>query len=83
MPSDFTKPDWETTVFALVRREKDAPFAQWCEKLQPGELSGIENGLSWSLVKWMIDTEPVRFAKMLHSMHDLSTNLTGAHHFPT
>jgi hypothetical protein len=78
MPSDFTKPDWETTIFALVRRDKDPPFANWCEKLQPGELSGIENGLSWSLVKWMIDTEPVRFAKMLHSMHDLTTNLTGA-----
>jgi hypothetical protein len=78
MPSDFTKPDWETTIFALVRRDRDPPFAQWCEKLQPGELSGIENGLTWSYVKWMIDTEPVRFAKMLHSMHDLTTNLTGA-----
>jgi hypothetical protein len=78
MPTDFTKPDWETTIFALVRRDRDPPFAQWCEKLQPGELSGIENGLSWSVVKWMIDTEPVRFAKMLHSMHDLSTNFTAA-----
>lgn len=78
MPTDFTKPDWETTIFALVRRDKDPPFTQWCEKLQPGELSGIENGLSWSYVKWMIETEPVRFAKMLHSMHDLSTNFTSA-----
>ena len=27
MPTDFTKPDWESTIFALVRRERDPPFA--------------------------------------------------------
>jgi hypothetical protein len=78
MPSDFQKPDWESTVFSIVRRDRDAPFASWCEKLQPGELTGPEHGLCWGVVKWMIETEPVRFAKMLHSMHDLSTNLTSA-----
>jgi hypothetical protein len=77
-PTMFMKPDWESTVFTLVRRDRDPPFAQWCEKLQPGELSGIENGLSWSVVKWMVDTEPVRFAKMLGTMHDVTTNFTSA-----
>lgn len=74
-PTDFTKPDWEVIIFTIVRRDKDTPFAIWCEKLQPGELSGIENGLSWSIVKWLIETEPLRFTKMLEAMHDLSRNL--------
>jgi len=74
-PTDFTKPDWETIIFSLVRRDKDTPFGQWCEMLQPGELTGIENGLSWSIVRWMIETEPIRFTKMLDAMHDVQRNL--------
>ncbi len=34
-------------------------MSQWCEKIQPGELTGVEQGLSWSLVEWMIQTDPV------------------------
>lgn len=77
-PTEFMKPDWESTVFAIVRRDRDAPFAQWCEVLQPGELTGPEHGLCWGVVKWMIETEPVRFAKMLGSMHDVKQNFTAA-----
>lgn len=77
-PTDFTKPDWEAIIFTLVRRDRDSPFAQWCEKLQPGELTGIENGLSWSIVKWLIDTEPIRFTKILEPMDDLQRNLKPA-----
>ncbi len=77
-PTMFMKPDWESTIFTIVRRDRDAPFAQWCEKLQPGELTGIENGLSWSVVTWLIETEPVRFAKLLGTIHDRTTNPTSA-----
>ena len=69
-PTAFTKPNWEATIFALVRRERDPNLAQWCEKLQPGELTGVENGLSWSLVKWLVETEPLRFSKMLEGIDD-------------
>lgn len=74
-PSEFTKPDWEAIIFTMVRRQKDPPFAQWCEKLQPGELTGVENGLSWSIVRWLVEHEPVRFTKMLEPMDDLQRNL--------
>jgi hypothetical protein len=75
MPTEFQKPDWETTIFSLVRRDKDPPFAQWCEKLQPGELTGVENGFTWGIVKWLVETEPLRFTKMIEPMDDLTLNL--------
>lgn len=77
-PTDFIKPDWETTIFSIVRRDKDTPFTQWCEKLQPGELSGIENGLSWGVVRWMVESDPIRFTKMIEPMDDLKRNMTSA-----
>lgn len=77
-PTDFTKPDWEATILTLLRRGKDTPFAEWCERLQPGELTGIENGFTWGVVTWLIETEPVRFTKMLEPMDDLKRNLTSA-----
>jgi len=72
-PSDFLKPDWESVIYGLVRRGRDTPLNQWCEKLQPGELSGTENGLSWSIVKWLIETDPIRFTKMLRKLDDYKT----------
>src|SRR6185436_10367526 len=60
-----------TTCESIVRRGKDVPFANWCERLQPGELGGLENGFTWGIVKWLIDTEPVRFTKMIDKMDDL------------
>jgi hypothetical protein len=77
-PTEFVKPDWETTIFSIVRRGKDPPFAAWCEKLQPGEMTGIENGLSWGLVRWLIETEPVRFTRMIEPMDDLKLNMRSA-----
>lgn len=69
-PPEFLKPDWESSVHNLVRRGKDTPFQQWCEKLLPGELTGIEQGLCWSMVQFMIETEPIRFAKMFLKQND-------------
>jgi hypothetical protein len=77
-PTEFMKPDWESTVFSIVRRDRDQPFASWCEKLQPGELTGVEHGLCWSLVRWLIETEPVRFAKLLGTIHDTKLNYSSA-----
>jgi len=69
-PRDFLKPDWKSTIYNLVRRGKDPPLSAWCEKLQPGELTGVENGMSWSIVKWLVETEPIRFTKMLVKLDD-------------
>jgi hypothetical protein len=69
-PKDFLKPDWEYTIYQIVRRGRDLPFSNWCEKLQPAELRGLEHGLCWSIVKWMIETEPLRFTEMLRKLDD-------------
>jgi len=77
-PTQFVKPDWETTIFSIVRRGRDSPFPQWCEKLQPGELTDVENGFSWGVVKWLVETEPLRFTKMIEPMDDQKRNLSAA-----
>lgn len=64
-PSEYLKEDWEGSVYNLVRRERDTPFGVWFEKLQPGELADAEQGMCWSVVKWMVETDPIRFTKML------------------
>ena len=69
-PADFLKPNWESVIFGLVRRGRDTSLNQWCEKLEPGQLSGIENGMSWSIVKWLVETDPIRFTKMLRKLDD-------------
>ena len=72
-PAEFLKPDWESVIYGLVRRGRDDPLGEWCEKLQPGQLTGTQNGMSWSIVKWLVETEPVRFTKMLHKFEDYET----------
>ena len=69
-PAVFLKPDWKPVIFGFVRRGRDTPLNQWVEKLQPGELTGIENGMSWSIVKWLIETDPIRFTKLLAKLND-------------
>jgi len=61
-----------------VRRGKDTPLGQWCEKIKPGELTGVEQGLSWSIVKWMIETDPIRFTKLIEKSNDFKNKPTGA-----
>ena len=61
-----------------MRRGKDPPLSRWCEKLQPGELTGIENGTSWSIVKWLVETEPIRFTKMLVKLDDFENKPSAA-----
>jgi len=75
-PSDFLKPDWASVIYGIVRRGRDDPLGQWCEKLQPGQLSGTQNGLSWSIVKWLIETEPIRFTKLLEKLNDFENKPT-------
>ncbi|MHC4956914.1 MAG: hypothetical protein ACYTGN_00965 [Planctomycetota bacterium] len=77
-PGDFLKPNWKPVIYGIVRRGKDTPLSQWCEKLQPGELTGTENGLSWSIVKWLIETEPVRFTKLLRKLDDYQNKPSSA-----
>ncbi|MHC4448641.1 MAG: hypothetical protein ACYS0E_00690 [Planctomycetota bacterium] len=69
-PQDLRKPDWEFTLYQLVRSGKDTPLNAWCEKLQPAELRSYETGMAWGIVKWLIETEPVRFTMMLRKLED-------------
>jgi hypothetical protein len=69
-PTMFEKPSWHSTILNMVRREKDRNLAEWCEKSQPGELSAEEQGLSWSIVKWLVETEPVRVTRMLDKLEE-------------
>lgn len=75
-PADFLKPDWESVIYGYVRRERDDPLGEWCEKLQPGQLTGTQNGMSWSYVKWLIETDPIRFTKLLVKSEDRENNPT-------
>jgi len=75
-PADFLKPDWESVIYGIVRRGRDDPLGEWCEKLQPGQLSGTQNGMSWAIVKWMVDTDPVRFTKLLQKLEDYENKPT-------
>lgn len=77
-PALFEKPDWNTTLLNMVRRGKDPSLSQWCEKLTPGELLAEEQGVSWSLVKWLVETEPVRFAKLVERIDDLDKKPTAS-----
>ncbi|MGH7161869.1 MAG: hypothetical protein ACREID_00180 [Planctomycetota bacterium] len=69
----FEKEDWESTILNLVNRGKDTPLSSWCEKLRPGELTPVEHGLCWSIMEWMVRTEPVRFAKMIEKAQEYET----------
>jgi hypothetical protein len=69
-PDDLLKSNWQAVVYNQVRRGKDTSLSEWCEKLQPGELTAVEHGLCWSIVEWLIETEPVRLAKLMTRIDD-------------
>ncbi|MHC4940647.1 MAG: hypothetical protein ACYTHK_17030 [Planctomycetota bacterium] len=70
-PDNLLKSSWEGVIYNQVRRKRDTPLSEWCEKLQPGELTAIEHGLCWSIVTWLIETEPVRLAKLMTRIDDV------------
>ena len=77
-PDDLLKSNWQATVYSIVRRKKDTPLSEWCEKLQPGELTAIEHGLCWSIVTWMIETDPARLAKLMTRIDDIKGKPTAS-----
>ncbi len=77
-PTLFNKAKWSKTIRNLVLRKKDPPLGSWCEKLRPGELNGIEQGLSWSIMQWMIETDPIRFTRLLEKNQDRKNKPTAA-----
>jgi hypothetical protein len=77
-PDDLLKSDWHAVVHNQVRRGKDTSLSEWCEKLQPGELTAVEHGLCWSIVEWLIETEPVRLAKLMTRIDDTVKKPTAA-----
>jgi hypothetical protein len=77
-PSLFLRPEWESTIHSLVRRGKDTLLTNWTEKVQPGELTAVEQGLSWSIVRWMVETEPLRFARLVEKCQDYKNKPSGS-----
>jgi len=75
-PDDLLKASWDNVIYNQVRRRKDTPLSEWCEKLQPGELTAVEHGLCWSIVTWLIETEPVRLAKLMTRIDDIELKST-------
>jgi len=77
-PTELQKPNWESSILSFVRRGKDTPLSEWCEKVQPGELTGVEHGLAWSMIKWLIETDPIRFTKLVELQQDYEHKPTAA-----
>jgi len=77
-PRSFLKPDWRGVVRGIVRRKKDPNLSRWCEKLQPGELTGVQNGLSWSIIQYLVETEPIRFTKLMRKLDERHKTGTAA-----
>lgn len=75
-PDDLLKSDWQAVIYNQVRRGKDTSLSEWCEKLQPGELTAVEQGISWSILTWLIETEPVRLAKLMTQTDDTKAKPT-------
>ncbi|MHC4849778.1 MAG: hypothetical protein ACYTEG_15175 [Planctomycetota bacterium] len=75
-PDSLLKASWDNVIYNQVRRRKDTPLSEWCEKLQPGELTAVEHGLCWSIVTWLIETEPVRLAKLMTRIDDTKLKST-------
>lgn len=69
-PTMFEKPYWRRAILALVRRGKDTPLGRWCEKMNAGELTEAEQGMCWSVVEWLVETEPVRLATVIDKLQD-------------
>ncbi|MHC4952931.1 MAG: hypothetical protein ACYTGZ_03510 [Planctomycetota bacterium] len=75
-PDDLLKSSWQATIYNIVRRKKDTPLSEWCEKLQPGELTAQEHGLCWSIVKWLAENEQARLAKLMTRIDDIKAKPT-------
>jgi len=72
------KSTWRRGVLRLLKHGKDRSLGVWCEKLYPHELSLDEHMIAWSLVDWMIRTDPVRFTRLLDRVQDLKRKPTAA-----
>ena len=73
-----SKARWSRGVRLLVKRKQDRRLGRWCEKIYPHELTEQEHMLAWSLVGWMIETDPVRFRRLLDKVEDLEHKPTAA-----
>ncbi|MHC4937561.1 MAG: hypothetical protein ACYTHK_01165 [Planctomycetota bacterium] len=77
-PPEFVRGNWKKKVRHTVYRKKDSSFGNWCETLTPHEFSGIEHAMSWSIVDWLMEKEPIRLAKLLEEAADYKKNPTAA-----
>lgn len=74
----IAKKSWPRRVRDLVRKRKDRFLSRWCEKLHPQELEPEEHMLAWSLVDWMVRTDPERLAALLDRVDDVENRPTAA-----
>jgi hypothetical protein len=64
-PKEFVRGNWRRKIRHLVYRKKDSSLGLWCDKTHAQQLSGNEHAMAWSIVDWLVRTNPVRLAKLL------------------
>lgn len=64
-PREFTRGNWRKKIRHMVYRKKDPSLGLWCDKTHAQSLSGAEHAMAWSIVDWLVRTDPVRLAKLL------------------
>jgi len=64
-PKEFLRGNWRRKIRHMVYRNKDPSLGGWCEKTYAQQLSGTEHALAWSIVDWLVQTNPVRLGKLM------------------
>jgi len=64
------KSNWRRKIRHLVYLHKDPSLGNWCEKTSPYQLTGTEHVIAWSIVDWLVESDPIRMSKLL----DLSSD---------
>lgn len=69
-PPEFVKGNWRRKIRHMVYLRQDPSLGGFCEKRSPYQLTGTEHAISWSIVDWLVRTDPIRMSKLL----DLSSD---------
>jgi hypothetical protein len=64
-PKEFIRGNWLRKIRHIVYRKKDVSLGLWCDKVYAQQLSGVEHAMAWSIVEWLVRTDPVRLAKLM------------------
>jgi hypothetical protein len=76
-PREYARADWPRKVRYLVARKKEPNLGTWCDKTIPQQLSVEQHVIAWSFVDWLVNTDPVRVAKLLDLCKDRRRKWSG------